>query len=139
MTETIPDVTPPAGETGGLARSASIIGLGSIASRVLGLVAYRLKSHFFGSTGAVSAFETAVIVPVTLYDLVAQGLVSSALVPVFSEYLARERREELWRLVGTLLALLTVVLSGFVVVVELAAPVIARFMAPDFSPELMVL
>jgi putative peptidoglycan lipid II flippase len=139
MAETLPDVTPVAGETAGLARNASIIGLGSIASRVLGLVVYRLKSHYFGSTGAVSAFETAVIVPVTLYDLIAQGLVSSALVPVFSDYLARDRRQELWRLVGTLLALLTVVLSVFVLAVELAAPVIARFMAPDFSPELSAL
>jgi putative peptidoglycan lipid II flippase len=139
MAENLPAVSPPADENRGLARSASIIALGNIASRVFGLVAYRLKSHYFGSTGAVSAFETAVIVPVTLYDLLAQGLVSSALVPVFSDYLARGRREELWRLVGTLLALLTVVLSVFVLAVQLAAPVIANFMAPDYSPALMML
>jgi putative peptidoglycan lipid II flippase len=139
MAETVPAVSPPADENRGLARNASIIALGNIASRALGLVAYRLKSHYFGSTGAVSAFETAVIVPVTLYDLLAQGLVSSALVPVFSEYLARDRRDELWRLVGTLLALLTIVLSFFVLAVQLGAPVIASFMAPDYSPELLAL
>lgn len=139
MADILPHVSPPTGETRGLARSASIIALGNIASRVFGLIAYRLKSHYFGSTGAVSAFETAVIVPVTLYDLLAQGLVSSALVPVFSDYLARDRREELWRLVGTLLALLAVVLAVFVLLVELSAPVIADFMAPFFSPELHAL
>jgi putative peptidoglycan lipid II flippase len=139
MAETLPDISLPSGETRGLARSASIIALGNIASRVFGLVAYRLKSHYFGSSGAVSAFETAVIVPVTLYDLLAQGLVSSALVPVFSDYLARDRREELWQLIGTLLALLTAVLAIFVVAVQLAAPAIADFMAPVFSPDLRAL
>ncbi len=128
-----------ADETQGLARNASIIALGNIASRLLGLVRDRVKSHYFGSTGAVSAYETAVIIPVTLYDLLAQGLVSSALVPVFSDYLARDKRPELWRLVGTLLALLAAVLAGFVLAVQAAAPLIADFMAPDFSPELRAL
>ena len=45
----------------------------------------------------------AAIVPTMLYDLLVGGMVSSALVPVFSEYAAPERREELWRLAGLLL------------------------------------
>jgi putative peptidoglycan lipid II flippase len=139
MAETLPDVTPLTDETGGLARNASIIALGNIASRLLGLVRDRVKSHYFGSTGAVSAYESAVIIPVTIYDLLIGGLVSSALVPVFSEYLARERREELWRLVGTLLAVLAVLLAVFVLVVQFTAPAIATFMAPNYSPELHTL
>jgi putative peptidoglycan lipid II flippase len=139
MAETLPDVSPPADENRGLARNASIIALGNIASRLLGLVRDRVKSHYFGSTGAVSAYESAVIIPVTIYDLLIGGLVSSALVPVFSEYLARDRREELWQLVGTLLAVLAVVLAVFVLVVQVAAPAIATFMAPTYSPELHAL
>src|SRR5260221_2283598 len=139
MAETLPDLSLPADETGGLARNASIIALGNIASRLLGLVRDRVKGHYFGSTGAVSAYESAVIIPVTIYDLLIGGLVSSALVPVFSEYLARERREELWRLVGTLLAVLAVLLAVFVIVVQFTAPWIATFMAPNYSPELHAL
>ncbi len=137
MTDTLPpEPTPPADENRGLARSATIIALGNIASRVLGLVRDRVQGHYFGSTGPVSAYQSAVIIPVTIYDLLIGGMVSSALVPVFSEYLARNRRDELWRLVGTLLAVLTMALAAFVVVVQLAAPQIADFMAPDYSPEL---
>src|SRR5512143_3420293 len=109
---------PAADESPGLARNASIIALGNIASRLLGLVRDRVKSHYFGSAGAVSAYETAVIIPVKLYDLLAQGLVRSALLPVFSDYLARDKRAELWRLVGTLLALLAAVLAGLVLAVQ---------------------
>jgi putative peptidoglycan lipid II flippase len=136
MAENAVEISSNAEETRGLARNASIIALGNIASRVLGLVRDRAKGHYFGATGAVSAYESAVIVPITIYDLLIGGMVSSALVPVFSEYLARQRRDELWRLVGTLLALLTMAMAVFVVVVQLTAPLIAAFMAPDFSPEL---
>jgi putative peptidoglycan lipid II flippase len=133
-----PAVDPKAAARG-IAQNASIIALGNIASRVLGLVRDTVKSHYFGATGAVSAYELAVIVPVTVYDLLIGGMVSSALVPVFSDFLARERREELWRLCGTLLAILTLAMGLFVLAIQAAAPAIAVFMAPDYSPELRAL
>jgi putative peptidoglycan lipid II flippase len=136
----LPIVDSPASETTrGIARSASIIALGNIASRVLGLVRDRVKSHYFGATGAVSIYEMAVIVPVTVYDLLIGGMVSSALVPVFGEYLAREKRDDLWRLVGALFALLTLIMGLFVIVIQLAAPYIGAFMAAEYSPELQAL
>src|SRR5437762_10723261 len=101
MPDSLPTLADSPETSPGFARNASIIALGNIASRLLGLVRDRVKSHYFGSTGAVSAYESAVIIPVTIYDLLIGGLVSSALVPVFSEYLARDRRQELWQLVGT--------------------------------------
>ena len=139
MPEPLPTAPAPPDQAAGFARSASIIALGNIASRLLGLVRDRVKGHYFGSSGAVSAYESAVIIPVTIYDLLIGGLVSSALVPVFSEYLARGERDELWRLVGTLLAVLTGLMAVFVVAVQLGAPAIASFMAPDYSPALHAL
>jgi putative peptidoglycan lipid II flippase len=139
MSESLLTHPPLAEETRGLARSASIIALGNIASRVLGLARDTVKSHYFGATGAVSAYELAVIVPTTVYDLLIGGMVSSALVPVFSDYLAREKKDDLWRLAGTLLALITMVMAAFILVIQLAAPLIADFMAPRFSPDLRAL
>ncbi|HLF00574.1 MAG TPA: murein biosynthesis integral membrane protein MurJ [Anaerolineales bacterium] len=136
MTQTTLADSPTAEATRGIARSAGIIALGNIASRALGLVRDTVKSYYFGATGAVSAYELAVIVPVTVYDLLIGGMVSSALVPVFSEYLAREKRDDLWRLVGTLFALLTVVMGVFVAVIQFSAPAIAAFMAPSYSQDL---
>lgn len=130
---------PPPEDTQSIARNATIIALGNIASRILGLVRDRVKSHYFGATGPVSAYESAVIVPVTLYDLLIGGMVSSALVPVFSEYLAKGQKEALWRLVGTLLASITVIMAVFVLLVQFTAPAIAAFMAPDYTPALQSL
>ncbi len=76
----------------GLARSASILGLGNIASRVIGLAREAIISGYFGSSGELSAFRLAAHVPTMIYDLLVGGMLSAALVPVFSEYTRRPTR-----------------------------------------------
>ena len=51
-------VTQPSdSSTRGIARAASVIALGNIASRVLGLARETVKSHLFGATWRVDAFQ----------------------------------------------------------------------------------
>ena len=50
--ETLPEDTTPS-----LARSSSIIAVGNIASRVLGLVRETTITYFFGATGLVTRFR----------------------------------------------------------------------------------
>ena len=110
----------------GVARAAGIISLGNVASRALGLAREFVKADLFGATGLVSAFEVANIVPTIIYDLLVGGMISSALVPVLSDYVDSERaRKEFWQLVSTLLSLAAVFLAAFVVLAELLAPQIA--------------
>ncbi len=63
------------------------------------------QAYLFGATGLVSAFEVANIVPTMFFDLLVGGMISSALVPVLSEYAESDRQDEFWRLVSTLLSL----------------------------------
>jgi putative peptidoglycan lipid II flippase len=107
-----------------LAGAAAIIAAGNVSSRVLGLVRETVIADLFGATGLVSAFRIASIVPTMLYDLLVGGMVSSALVPVFSEYAERDRAE-LWRVAGLMLSLAVVVLSAAVLLIELLAPQVA--------------
>ena len=110
----------------GLAKAAGIISLGNIASRTLGLAREYVKADLFGATGLVSAFEVANIVPTMIFDLLIGGMISSALVPVLSDYAGSERdRKEFWQLASTLLSLAAVFLAAFVVLAELLAPQIA--------------
>ena len=110
----------------GVAKAAGIISLGNVASRVLGLARESVKANLFGATGLVSAFEVANIVPTMIFDLLIGGMISSALVPVLSDYVGPEgERKEFWRLASTLLSLAAVFLAAFVVLAELLAPQIA--------------
>lgn len=123
---------PAAPETGQIARIASIISLGNVTSRVLGLVRDSVKSYYFGAGATVDAYNIAALVPVMLYDLLIGGVVNSSLVPVFSEY-AHDRRDELWGLVSVLLNLILVVLVICILIVE-AFPLQVAFLLSSGKP-----
>lgn len=126
----------PLAEATGMARAAALIAAGNIVSRVLGLARETVIANLFGATGMVSAFRVAQIIPTMLYDLLVGGMVSSALVPVFSEQAERDRGG-LWHLASLILSLAVVVLGVTVLLIELATPQIAFLMAGGFEPELL--
>ncbi|MCJ7667222.1 MAG: murein biosynthesis integral membrane protein MurJ [Anaerolineae bacterium] len=115
----------PTGEARLIAEAAMVIMLGQVASRVLGLVRETVISHLFGASGLVSAFRTAAIVPTIVYDLLIGGMISAALVPVFSDYVHPERRQELERLASAVFGLAIGALLLVIFLLELAAPLIA--------------
>jgi len=125
-----------------LARSASLLSLGNIASRILGLIREMVIAYYFGASGQVSAFRVASQVPTLIYDFLVGGMLSAALVPVLSEHASQDRRQEFLRLISALLTFFTLVLAGLVLLLELAAPTVAWLLASglnDFDPELLTL
>jgi putative peptidoglycan lipid II flippase len=114
------------GEDRGIVRAAVILGLGNVSSRVLGLAREIVKSNLFGASDILGAYTVAVLVPMTLFNLITGGeMVSSSLVPVFSDYAEKQRRRELWSLASTFLSLATLLLAALIILVELFAPTIA--------------
>ncbi len=116
-------------------RAAVIMSVGNVASRALGLVREMAKSYFFGAGGAVSAFDVASKVPTMFNDQLVGGMLSSSLVPVFSDYAHSEDREELWQVFGYVFTILALILAGLVFVLEIAAPVVARLLGRGLSPD----
>ena len=125
--------------TDGIARSAGIIAAGNISSRVLGMGRMTLIAGIFGATGLVSAYQVAATVPIMTYELLVGGVLSSALVPIFSEYAASRHRKDLSRLVSTVLGITLLVLIGVVLLIEIFAPQIARALGGGFPPELQAI
>jgi putative peptidoglycan lipid II flippase len=120
-------------------RAAILISVGNIASRGLGLVREMVKSYLFGAGGAVSAFDVAAQVPTMFYDQLVGGMLSSSLVPVFSDYADGEDKEELWTLFSHVLTFAALVLSGLVLLIEAAAPWIARMLGQALPPEYLTM
>ena len=127
------EVTPA---TEGIAKAAGILSLGNVASRALGLVREIVIADIFGASPWVSAFEVASRVPTMIYDLLIGGLLSAALVPVFSDYASPEKRQELWRIFSVVLSLAVVVLGLIVILVELFAPQVASLLGGGFDAQL---
>ena len=133
----IPDNPEPAEQTAAdIAGAATVIALGNVASRLLGLVRETVIAYLFGATGLVSAFDVASRVPRMMFDLLIDGLVSSALVPVFSEMWQRDRAE-LWRVASIMLSLTCLVMGAAALLLELLAPQIAWLMSGGFDAELL--
>ena len=109
----------------GLASSATLLAIGSAASRVLGLAREVMITSLFGATGQVSAFRVASQTPVLLYDFLIGGMLSAALVPVLSQYAQKRDRAEFGRLIGVLAAVLGVVLLMMLALLEWVAPQLA--------------
>lgn len=127
------------GEAERVSRAAALISIGNITSRILGLARDVVKSYYFGAGGAVSAFDVAAQVPTMLYDLLTGGMLSSSLVPIFSDYVRPQRRSEFWRLLSLLFSMLVIFLGGLVLIIEIAAPWVARLLSGGLPPEYLQL
>jgi len=120
-----------------VARSAGIVSLAVMASRVLGLVREMVFAYFFGASKSFAndAYVIAFRIPNLLRDLFAEGALSSAFVPVFSDYLINKDEKEAFRLSNLVATALIVVLGAFVVLgIVFAKPVVA-FIAPGFQTD----
>ncbi|MBI2954475.1 MAG: murein biosynthesis integral membrane protein MurJ [Chloroflexi bacterium] len=113
--------------------AATILMIGSALSRLLGLVREQVIAGLFGPTGTTSAFVTAITVPTMVYDLLIQGAISAALIPVFSDYGGDGSRKELGKIAGTVLVGALILLVPTVAVLELVAPQIVAVMAGGLS------
>lgn len=133
------DTTPETGQQSaggpGLIRSAGILGIGNIASRLIGLAREAVISGFFGASGELDAFRLASRVPTMIYDLLVGGMLSAALVPVFSEYTRPDRRGELARVASAVLSLIALAMSLIVLLVELFAGPLAGLLSDFANPE----
>jgi len=117
-----------------IAQRATIVSIGNVLSRIMGLVREMTIADIFGASGAVSAFQAAIQVPLNLYELLIGGMVSSALIPTLSEYAAPERRQELGKLVGILFSLALLGLSIVLLALELGAPLVSRALVRFEAP-----
>jgi putative peptidoglycan lipid II flippase len=92
-----------------IVRSAGIVSAAVLLSRVSGLVRETVMAHLFGAGRVFDAFSLGFRIPNLTRDLFAEGALSSAFVPTFTEYLSKKNRQEaaqLANLVGTAVILI---------------------------------
>lgn len=129
LTTDPPDAaTPPsssdaaAGTSGALARSSGIVAIGTIASRVTGLVRTVLLGVVLGAAALGTAYNLANTTPNMIYDLLLGGILSATLVPVLVSNRTRDDQA------GTdaVLTIATVALLVITAVALVLAPTIIR-------------
>jgi len=125
--------TRTSGETQNVLRSAGVVSAAVSLSRVTGLVREMVMARLFGAGAAYDAFLLGFRIPNLSRDLFAEGALSSAFVPVFTQHLATRGKREaavLFNLVATALLLLV---GSLCVVGIVFTPELVRLLAPGFE------
>jgi putative peptidoglycan lipid II flippase len=122
-------------ETRQVVRAAGIIGGATLLSRVLGFVRDMVVARAFGASQVADAFYVAYRIPSLLRELFAEGSMSAAFVPVFTQTLTTESREEARRLARAAFSLILVVVTIVTVLGIALAPWLVAVIAPGFGDD----
>ena len=116
-----------------MVRHAMRMMVGTLASRVLGLLREIITAALFGATRQLDAFLVAYTLANLSRQLLAEGALSAAFVPVFSRVMAEDGREKASRLARQMTTVLLIAGGATVLIGFLGAPFLVRIMAPGFS------
>jgi len=113
-------------------KTAGLVSIAVMSSRVLGLVRDQVFAALFGASAQMDAFIAAFRAPNLLRDLFAEGALSTAFVTTFSEKITREGDASAWRLANKMATLAAVFMSAVTLLGILGAPLITHLMASGF-------
>ena len=117
-----------------IARSAGLVGLLTLASRVLGLVRDAFVAAVF-SKRSTDAFFIAFTIPNVLRRLLAEGSLTVAFIPVFTEYRQHRGDDEARAMLANMLGVAMVMLALVIAVGIPAAPWVVRLFAYGFTAD----
>ena len=84
-----------------LARAGLIVSSAILASRLLGWLRTVVISSTFGASAQLDAYFAAFRIPDLIFQLVAAGALSTALIPVLAGLLARGEDDHAWRVLAS--------------------------------------
>ena len=126
-------MAPETDAPGTVARSAASAGAATLTSRILGVVRESTIAYLFGAGAAVDAYRVAFRVPNLLRDLFAEGAMSAAFVPTFTQRLSASGRDAALRL-GTHVTNALIVITAALVLLGIvfADPIVRVLVKPEY-------
>ncbi|THJ09410.1 MAG: murein biosynthesis integral membrane protein MurJ [Nitrospira sp. CG24C] len=125
----------PQDETRSVVKAAGVIGAATFSSRILGFVRDMVLANLFGATPAADAFFVAYRVPNLLRELFAEGSMSSAFIPVFTEYQTQKSKRDAWELASAVFTTLLTIVTGITILGVILASGIVWLLAPGFHDD----
>lgn len=111
---------------------AHLVAVGILLSRVAGLVREKTIAWFFGVGALADVVRLAFRAPNVLQNLLGEQTLSASFIPIYSKFLAEDRRADAGRFAGAVFGLLAAVAGALALVGVLAAPLIVRLLSPGF-------
>lgn len=118
----------------GMGQAALLLVVGTVLSRILGIIRETAIAYQFGATAQTDAYLVALIVPMAISSIVA-GAVATAFIPVFTEHRLKASEEEAWTIASAVINLAVIALCAGAILYFLAAPFFISLFAPGLAPE----
>jgi len=128
-------VNPTISENTQVVRAAGVVGTATFLSRIFGFIRDVVIAWFFGAGLSSDAFFVAFRIPNLLRRLFAEGSLTIAFIPVFTEHLVLRGKQEAFQLASSAIRLLFIMLVIATICGMLCAPLIVRVIAPGFSAD----
>jgi len=116
-----------------VSRAAGVVSFFTFLSRVLGLIRDMVLARFFGTGMVADAFIVALRIPNLLRRLFAEGSLTIAFIPVFTDYLSTKSKEDAFELARAALTLLSLILALVTLAGVFFAPWVVRLQAFGFG------
>lgn len=113
--------------------AAFIIMATVILSQFLGLIRQRFLVGIFGASNTLGVYLASSRLPDLLFQLIIAGALSSAFIPVFSDYLRKNKEEEGYVFASTLLSLGLGIFFVLSIVLMIFANFFSHLVAPGFD------
>lgn len=115
-----------------ITKAATVIGTGTLLSRILGFFRDMVIANFFGAGMAADAFFVAFRIPNLWRRLVGEGSLTISFIPVYTEYLTQRSEEETRKVTHVAFTIAGVILLILTVLGILFSPILIRIVAPGF-------
>ncbi len=115
-------------------RSAFTVASGILVSRLTGLLRQTAFAHYFGDTAQADAFNVALRIPNALRNLLGEGSVGAAFIPVYSALIERDERASRV-MANTVLGFLLAVVSALTIIGIAVTPWLVMILAPGYGDQ----
>jgi putative peptidoglycan lipid II flippase len=117
----------------GFTRRVGAFTIGTLISRIMGLVRESVFAFLFGAGFATDAFNAAFRIPNLLRDLFAESALSAAFVPTFVENLNKKDRKEVWRFASNMFNTMFLFIGLIVILGIIFSPWVVKLIAMGFA------
>lgn len=124
------------GQSKTIVSGAAVVGVLSLASRLVGLVRDRLLAGMFGAGDVLDVYYAAFRLPDLLFNLIVVGALSASFIPLFTKRYGDGRKaDRAWELTNNILHLVLAGMVALSAVLFFVADPLASIIAPGFSTE----
>jgi len=114
--------------------AALLLGFSAVFSRILGLIRNGLLAGYFGTGPEVNIYLAAFRIPDFVYNFLIIGGLSVSFLPIFSEYLSKDKKNA-WQMTNYVLNVFLFLLLLSSLILFIFTPLLIKIIVPGFSAE----